>query len=237
MTRPEFTWRIAYWRRTAPKFGQGAVVTLPLVFLVPLDTVFGSWMSASRIVLALGSLLLGAAIGRTTGLPRSSLVWLYQKGLSIRESVFRYWLVDLVIGVSIIVWWVVCWSVIAAVRGDGTIGDATAMLVGAIAGFTLMHALLFPISAAGRTNGVDLAILLLIASLLQPVLLSQDASNRAGLVAHLVLPPFSDAVGLGSALGDRQWLHVLDVGIHLSMFIWVCLAIAAWALGRWRPAR
>jgi hypothetical protein len=235
--RGALAWRTAYWRRVAPGApGGAAVLFLPLLFFLPLESVpiFGERFRGVAILIWLLSVSLALGIRGPGGLRHETAIWTYQKGISLGEVARRDWLLDLGLLALVSSWWATVG--VAAVRPSG------AILPGLWAAFfslgfgtgALTHTVTLFLSSVGIRRSTDLTILLAVLSLSFPVL-SLRTPEWVRALTEVLLPPFRTAVELHGAIRTGEVEGMIGALLHLLVFSSLFLGIGLWRLSVWRP--
>ncbi|MBI4544341.1 MAG: hypothetical protein HY703_04015 [Gemmatimonadetes bacterium] len=241
MNRTSRQWRLAYWWRVSPgRTGLSILLVAPAVLLLPLGRLgfWEQWFVGATVLAWLGAFVLAALVGRDSGAPSRSLVWLYQKGISPADQLVSYWLLDAALGTSVVAWWGAAWLAANAVLAGEPIRYVASFALCMELIFLIGHAFLFPLAALGSKRGVDLLALLALLAMLQPVLQFLEALPQGAREAlHWVLPPLVDATRVGPVLAHGLWTELIPALAHILAWLASCLMIGIIALRRWRPVR
>jgi hypothetical protein len=229
-------WHTARWRRVSPGApGIAIMIAFPVVFLLPVEGtgLFGSALEGTTVLFWLGTFILAATLGRDSGRPTASFLWVHQKGGSVTDLALAHWLLDLAFALAIAAWWIVGWLVANALRMAAPPSHAITLAITAVFVLLIAHALLFPIAAAGWSRGVDALMLLGFLSLLEPFL-ARTLPALLRRLLHVLVPPFLDALRAGR-LRDLPASTAAGELSHLIAFPALAIAVGIWLLHRWRP--
>jgi len=236
VTNTVIRWHTARWLRVSPGApGIAVMIVFPVVFLLPVEGtgLFSSALEGSTVLFWLGTFVLAATLGRDSGRPTASFLWVHQKGGSVTDLALAHWLLDLAFALAIAAWWIVGWLAANALRLGAPASYALTLAISAVFLLLIAHSLLFPIAAAGWSRGVDALMLLGFLSLVEPFL-ARTLPALPQRLLYLVVPPFVDALRAGRLL-DLPASTAAGELLHLIAFPALAIAAGIWLLHRWRP--
>jgi hypothetical protein len=193
------------------------------------------WSYVVGHIIWFGSFAVAVLIGRDSLLPDPAHVWLYQKGVPLGEHALIDWLLDALLGLVILWWWVAALAVVAPFKGAA---HGPADILGAAAAisavFLTAQVVLGAAAGWGSSRGLELLIAGTLLSLSEPILAAMLPAGAAR-VLHYVAPPFIDVIALREAAQSATFRDALHPLIHILSFWGVLLGSAIWRLDRWRP--
>lgn len=235
--RAAWRWRCLFWARMAPKAsGAVALILLPSLFFVPLETVpfFGEHLRGVAILTWFFSLSLALSLRVGPGLQDEALIWPYQRGIPLGDMALEDWVLDLGGFGAASIWWASVGVLAIGASGVSPISLWVALFaLGATTG-ALTHSVTLCFSALGVRRPSDLTILLALLSLVAPVLVLRAPEWILG-TADLLLPPFRAPIELHGALRGGDAEGIPGALFHLAAFSGIALWIGHRAVSSWRP--
>jgi hypothetical protein len=236
MMRVIAAWEYRRLARQSPGLpGLIALALFPLAHLLPWQRIafFDNPVQAAVNISSLYAILIASVICGDSGQLRRSMYWLFQKGLRPHEYSLRANLVSVGFGAAFI-----------AVSGVFVAGGSLlhefglkAALVSVTVSFLLfsiLSALLFVLGSLGVQRRTELMMLLILLPILSDVLLVRTP-RIARRIAHVLLPPITDAYRGTTALFNGSWHNALGYMLHILIFLTVCLLLAFAAQRRRLP--
>lgn len=234
-----FTWQLARWTRVSPgRIGSAFLLVPPILLFLPLGSfgLFDSWQHGSVVLLSLGALILGFALGRDTAVPQPAEFWVYQKGLSLADWGITRWTLDAAFGIAVFLFWMTAWWIAAANAGETDVARMiAALIVWQLSLYAIISAILYAIGSTGSSRGTEFCVLLLFLALVQP-LFARLMPEPATLLARFVLPPVLSAVDARLQIGRGEPLRTaLSSLIHVGVYVTALLTVGTILLSRRRP--
>lgn len=227
-----------WWRGTPGRFGLAAIALYPLLFFIPLQAmgIVNAWNDGASRLIGLGVPLLALTLLRDVGSASPEEFWLHQKGVSLTEWAWLRLGAELVLGAVIVTWWTLAFSVAAQLNGV-TVG-VEAMLLLALTlwlVYAVVGVLCLGLGSTNYPRAVDLAILVLILSVVTP-LFDRFAQPAVALTLRTLLPPLVSVQVLRDAVAaDLPWRDTLRPLLHIATWCAVVLSLASWLLNRRVP--
>lgn len=231
-------WRKAYWLRQEPgRIGFAIYLSIPALFFLPIpEGIFGPLRRSTvqAFLILISSIALGARLGGGRSQRTEDHVWLSQKGVSLGDVSVEDWILDLIPLAALSVWWGLTAYLASVGEGWSPLGlvavAATAFLIS-----LLVRTLVGFLSAVGYPGGADLAVGLVVVSILlqQVAIFLPPAAGQAIRWGALPISKIGEAIR-ALLLGDLaaaapDLLHTLAV---VGLLLWATY----WKMERWRPS-
>ncbi len=229
-------WRRPFWWRVGPGRLTGAgFLLLPAALLLPLEAgpIVPSREAGATLVAGVGGLLLAFRTTGAAAVRDDALLWLYQKGRASSEVALATLLLDLGLAKAFALWWALAGSLLVPF-GAGAFWGFLGLFFVAVATFSVTSATIFALGAAGARRPNDLAVVVILVSLLLPVMLIGAGPEVQG-VLRWVVPPFRRAAQLAGAIQTRSVLGGTEALLHILLYCGALVALGMAALSRWRP--
>jgi hypothetical protein len=203
-----------------------ALALFPLVHLLPWARIafFDNPVQAAVNISSLYAIVVASMIGGDAGQLRRSMFWLFQKGLPPHEYSLRAFLVSLAFGAAFIVISGVLAGIASLIYQFG-LKAAFVSVTSALLLFSIFSTLLLLLGALGAHRRTELMMLLIFLPILSDVFLVRTPP-LARKIAHLALPPITDAYRATTALFNASWHNAFGHLLHILLFLAVCLLLA-----------
>ena len=203
-----------------------ALATFPLVHLLPWERIafFDNPVQAAVNISSLYAIVVASMIGGDAGQLRRSMFWLFQKGVPPHEYSLRAFLVSLAFGAAFIAVSGI-FAGIASVTYQFGLKAAFISVTSALLLFSIFSTLLLLLGSLGAHRRTELMLLLIFLPILSDVFLVRTPP-LARRIAHLALPPVTDAYRATTALFNASWHNALGHVLHILLFLAVCLLLA-----------
>lgn len=233
------SWQRARWTRVVPgRLGGAALLVPPILFFLPLGDfgLFDSWRQGSVAVASLGALMLAMGLGRDSATRDPTEFWIYQKGISLADWGITRWMLDAALALVVFVAWLVAWRLGAAIAGEvASMRVLAALLIWLVSIHLILTAILFAMGAMGSSRGTEVAIMLVLLAMLQPIILRLGPASLARIM-DVLLPPLLTAVNVRVGIGAGESLRALLPSLlHVGTYVAVLLAVGSMFLVRRRP--
>ena len=236
MMRVIATWE--YRRLTRQSPGMPSLIALalfPLVHLLPWQRIafFDNPVQAAVNISTLYAIVVASMICGDAGQLRRSMFWLFQKGFRPHEYSLRAYLVSLGFGAVFLAVSGVLVGIAALLYQFG-LEAAFVSMTAAFFVFSILSTLLLLLGSLGVQRRTELMMLMIFLPLISDVLLVRTPPI-ARRIAHMALPPITDAYRGTTALFNASWHSAFGYLLHILIFVAVCLVLAFAAQRRRLP--
>jgi hypothetical protein len=227
MMRVIAAWEFRRLTRHSP--GVASLVALalfPIVHLLPWERIafFDNPVQAAVNISSLYAIVAASMICGDAGQLRRSMFWLFQKGLRPQDYSFRAYLVCAAFGAAFVVLSGV-FATMASLIYEFGVKAAFISMTSALLLFAIFSTLLFLLGSFGAHRRTELMMLLIFVPIVSDVFLVRTP-HVARRIAHLALPPVTDAYRATTALFNTSWHNALGHLLHLLIFLAVCLLLS-----------
>lgn len=232
-------WMVARWLRATPgPYGLAAIAAFPALFFLPFEAtgLFSNWSDGASRLHGLSLPLLALTLLRDIGARTPEDFWLHQKGASLAEWAWLRLGAELLFGLAVVTWWTAVFTMALSAHGIPVSLDLLLTLIlGSWLTYAVVGVLCLVLGATGYPRAVDLALIILIVTLIVPVFDRLIAPALATLLRTL-LPPVLPVGVLHRALAQGlPWRDVVHPLLHIVAWCTVVLGLATWMLERRVP--
>ncbi|MDT8369768.1 MAG: hypothetical protein RQ745_11210 [Longimicrobiales bacterium] len=231
-----YAWRRPYWWTVGPGRWTAAILALtPFTLVLPWSElpVLRDAEAAAGFVVWASAIVLALRMSGPDGVRDEGLIWVYQKGVTPGETAFANLLLDTAFALVFVVWWSLIGTLLAG-SGTGVSILFAGLVVRGVSAFLVTYCVLFALSAFGVERPNDLAVALLLVSLLVPTLILVPGAEGLAWLRWAV-PPFRAPIALSTSLVSGNMVGTSEAALHITLYVGLLVGAAGGRLARWRP--